>query len=228
MSIRENQQIIQNYFNKEFGDFNASYENPKEIKDFIRKISYRFNQKAIHGRLNAILELLGQDCKEKEILDIGCGPGTYDIQLAKRGAFVTGLDYSKGMIDIAKKNSQKENLNINFILGDIFDDHTKLFNDRKFDNVFSVGVAEYIDPRKHQIFLQTLASLSKNFVIVSFPKKYTIHAIIRKIWLKLFKGFKIKFFSNREIQNFAKNSGLKEVDRKDVGILWVIKFKKDV
>jgi ubiquinone/menaquinone biosynthesis C-methylase UbiE len=36
-----------------------------------------------------------------QVLDLGCGSGTLSLELARRGAIVTGLDVSPGMIEIA-------------------------------------------------------------------------------------------------------------------------------
>lgn len=42
--------------------------------------------------------------KNQVMLDIGCGVGTIDFYLAKKGAKVTGIDVSKNGIDTANKN----------------------------------------------------------------------------------------------------------------------------
>lgn len=43
--------------------------------------------------------------KSKKILDIGCGVGTIDFYLAKKGATVLGVDISQNGISIAKENA---------------------------------------------------------------------------------------------------------------------------
>jgi 2-polyprenyl-3-methyl-5-hydroxy-6-metoxy-1,4-benzoquinol methylase len=49
-------------------------------------------------------ELLG-DIKGKSVLDYGCGTGTFSRFLHSKGAIVTGVDVSKNMIEVAKKNN---------------------------------------------------------------------------------------------------------------------------
>lgn len=44
--------------------------------------------------------------KKKKILDIGCGVGTIDFYLAKKGHKVTGIDASENAINIAKLNAK--------------------------------------------------------------------------------------------------------------------------
>ena len=43
-----------------------------------------------------------------EILDIGCGPGRYSLEFAKRSKQVVGIDISSKMIQYAKENAQAE------------------------------------------------------------------------------------------------------------------------
>jgi SAM-dependent methyltransferase len=53
---------------------------------------------------------------EDTVLDIGCGPGTLAIPLAKRVKSVTGLDISTEMLKYLKENADKSGLNnINYI-----------------------------------------------------------------------------------------------------------------
>jgi len=55
---------------------------------------------------------IGRDFK---IADFGCGPGLYAASLAKRGASVTGIDFSQRSIDYAKEVAAREQLNINYV-----------------------------------------------------------------------------------------------------------------
>jgi SAM-dependent methyltransferase len=55
---------------------------------------------------------IGRDTK---IVDFGCGPGLYAARLAKRGANVTGIDFSKRSIEYAKKVAAREQLSISYV-----------------------------------------------------------------------------------------------------------------
>lgn len=216
------------YFDKEHSDFDAAYDldardhGDKKIKDIIRKISYFYNKKAIKGRLDALLGLIEGDIEGKSVLEVGCGPGFYSIKLAQRGARVTALDYAKGMIDAARANAEKAGVKIDFVVSDFMDISFK----EKFDYVFATGVMDYVKKGEHRIFLDKMAQASNGFVIVSFPKKYVIHALVRKLWLNLFKKVYVTFFTDDHILELASACGLKEIKRIDVGILWVVKFEK--
>jgi 2-polyprenyl-3-methyl-5-hydroxy-6-metoxy-1,4-benzoquinol methylase len=210
------------YFEREFLDFNAAYKDSRHLGDVIRRLSYRFNKGAIEGRLNALLDLIGDNVKRATILDVGCGPGFYSIRLAEKGAQVTGIDYSHGMIDTAKNNAQQSGVRADFKLADFM----SVDLDTTFDYVFATGVLEYITSAQHEAFLQRMAYLSNGIVIVSFPKRYVLHALFRKIWLSLFKNVRVYFFSEADIHNLSASCGLREIERRDIGILWVIKFQK--
>ena len=55
---------------------------------------------------------IGRDFK---IADFGCGPGLYAASLAKRGASLTGIDFSQRSIDYAKEVAAREQLKINYV-----------------------------------------------------------------------------------------------------------------
>lgn len=54
----------------------------------------------------------------QRILDVGCGPGTQSIPLAKLGFEVVGVDPSRQMLDKAKRNAQQHNTQVNWVQGD--------------------------------------------------------------------------------------------------------------
>jgi 2-polyprenyl-3-methyl-5-hydroxy-6-metoxy-1,4-benzoquinol methylase len=49
------------------------------------------------------------------VLDMGCGTGRHSIELAKRGFKVTGVDLSTGMLEQAKANAAKAEVEVNFV-----------------------------------------------------------------------------------------------------------------
>ena len=53
--------------------------------------------------------------KGTKIADFGCGPGLYTTRLARRGADVTGIDFSKRSIDHARMTAAAEGLSIRYI-----------------------------------------------------------------------------------------------------------------
>ena len=76
----------------------VSSRNAKFINRSVEWIASEFN--------------IGSDFK---IADFGCGPGLYAAPLAKRGATVTGIDFSERSIEYAKEVAAREQLNISYV-----------------------------------------------------------------------------------------------------------------
>ncbi|HII80180.1 MAG TPA: methyltransferase domain-containing protein, partial [Methanosarcina sp.] len=69
-------------------------------------------------RTDEILEFLeeaGFSPEGSRVLDIGCGPGTLSLPLARLGAEVTALDISSGMLNKLKDSVKKESLPVDVI-----------------------------------------------------------------------------------------------------------------
>ena len=76
--------------------------------------------------------------KEGHILDIGCGPGRYSIELLKNGYEVTLYDISKEELKIARLDIEKLNMKANdYVCGDGTDLHR--FSDNSFDGILLMG-----------------------------------------------------------------------------------------
>ena len=69
--------------------------------------------------------LLGMPGTQK-VLDVGTGTGFLAIMAAELGFFVSGIDFSEKMLEIARKKTKERELDIFYIKGD--------FNELPFDN----------------------------------------------------------------------------------------------
>ena len=84
---------------------------------------------------NEILKQL--NWKSKSVLEVGCGTGLFASSVAKKGANVLGIDFSKKGIEIAKKKYQMSNLQ--FL-------HQDVKNIKgKYDVIVSIGTLEHMD-----------------------------------------------------------------------------------
>lgn len=83
--------------------------------------------------VEGIIELLGQPDSAR-ILDVGCGWGRHAIELAKHGHRVTGVDYSPALITEARKEAEREGVEVTFLCGDM----RKLDFDGEFDAALSL------------------------------------------------------------------------------------------
>lgn len=97
---------------------------------------------------NNVLKLLG-DKKIDLALDVGCGNGLIDIMLIKKTGFrLIGCDISDTMLEMARANAKKENIDIKFENQDVYN---LTYPDNNFDVVFSFGyvsAATYPNARK--------------------------------------------------------------------------------
>ena len=69
----------------------------------------------VHGRalVRAVAPVRGL-----RVLDLGCGQGWFSRQLASRGAYVIGLDWSPEMIAIAKEHERRRKLGVKYLVVD--------------------------------------------------------------------------------------------------------------
>lgn len=94
----------------------------------------------------------------KTVLDVGCGPGAYCAELHKKGYDVTGIDYSKNVIDRAKK----EHLKMNFDVGSAYN---LPYKNESFDLVICIGLLQCVyDAEK---VIDELARTAKKHIIIS-------------------------------------------------------------
>ena len=71
----------------------------------------------------------------RDVLDVGCGPGEFTLQLAKKARFVVGIDVSHVALELAKRNLAKAGVkNVLFRYGDI---RRLPFPNETFDVVYS-------------------------------------------------------------------------------------------
>lgn len=70
--------------------------------------------------------------KVKNVLEIGCGPSPYSLELARRGYHFTGLDINKKMLEYSLKKAKKHNIKIDVIHANMKKFRTK----KKFDFAF--------------------------------------------------------------------------------------------
>ncbi len=69
------------------------------------------------GECDFLEKEFGHD-KSLKILDIGCGTGRHDIELAKRGYSVTGIDLSDSQLERAEKKASEAGVKVKFMQHD--------------------------------------------------------------------------------------------------------------
>lgn len=110
----------------------------------------------------------------EEILELGCGVGRWSLELARRGALVTGADLSEEMIRIAKENADKEGLSIPFVTSAVAD--LKIIDEGSFDKALAVTVLQHIISKEELIeSVKVVSRVLKNggtfFLLEAAPDK---------------------------------------------------------
>lgn len=111
-------------------------------------------------------ELARRKITQGVFLDIGTGPGTQAIALAKLGFTVTGSDLSEAAIHRAQSLQSP----VTFVTDDIT--HTKLRG--PFNFIFDRGCFHVLDPKDRATYLRTAATLLADGGMV-FLKCFSLH-----------------------------------------------------
>lgn len=165
------------FFDRYARDFSAIYGNKDTLVNsvvnqvFRRSMRLRY-EKTIAGCF---------PIEGKTVLDIGCGPGHYSVELARRGAAkVHGVDFAEGMIDLSKRHAKDAGVEgrTQFELKDFF----AFPEGTKYDYTIVMGFMDYMaDPRK---VVEKVISLTASRAFFSFPVDGGLLAWQRKLRYK--------------------------------------------
>jgi 2-polyprenyl-3-methyl-5-hydroxy-6-metoxy-1,4-benzoquinol methylase len=109
-----------------------------------------------------VFKSLGQ-VEGKQIFDFGCGTGEISTQLARMGAYVTGMDISPELIETAKQRASLDGVQdrMQFIAGDI---SKSPLPENKFDALVCFAVLHHLD--FHSVLPRLLATLKSGGLAV--------------------------------------------------------------
>ena len=189
----------------------------KSTKEFYKKLKTEgMSNLMTIERDKAYLQFLKSHLnKHQKILDLACGYGRLTIPLAKLGYNIDGIDLAPNFIKDAKAQAKRENLKINFKVGNMLDLPSK---DESFDAVICMWSSfNHLLTLKDQVrgINEMLRILKKDgFAIIDMPSYKVIegkHLVKGNIG-----GFEnVDFIHNRKSLNEAikkskvKNSKIK-------------------
>ncbi|MCD4759324.1 methyltransferase domain-containing protein [archaeon] len=159
------------------------YNTERDPIRFVEKYNEKYNTLYYKKKAQEVLRLINFDLQNKKVLDIGCCAGFLSINLAKKGAIVTGIDSSEYAINAALHNAKENQVEnqCKFIKEDF---NLAEFQD-KFDLVIAKDVIEHI--QEDETFLKKIESLLNHNgkVIIttqnSFSFNYIFEGVIRKL-----------------------------------------------
>jgi SAM-dependent methyltransferase len=203
-----------NYWDKEVNEFDSIYSHQKSgFKNFLDK-KLRWD---MYERFNYTMRK-SEPIEDKVILDVGCGTGRFVFEFIKRKAKkVIGIDIAPGMITTCKSVAEENKVSdkCEFFIADPFDYKPEF----KFDICIGIGLFDYIiDPLP---VIKRMKELTSGKIILSFPKKGTFRAFIRKIRLNN-RGCDVYFFTPSQIENYLKEAGIEKYDFDQFGQLYCV------
>ena len=162
------------FFDSYARDFEAIYGNKNTPVNRVVNHYFRKSMRLRYERTIAGCSPI----EGRSVLDIGCGPGHYSVELARRGAGeVLGIDFAEGMIDLAVARAREAGVDdrCKFVLGDILDASI----DRKYDYTIVMGFMDYVeDPHK---LIDRVLEVTSSKAFVSFPVAGGVLAWQRKL-----------------------------------------------
>ncbi len=154
-----NYQVKQNTFKLKF-DFKAVFEP----NDYLYFYSDSLTKERTKREVNFLIKYLRLK-KSIEILDLACGHGRHSNLLAEHGYRITGIDITKGFLDIAQKDAEKNGVKVNYIKQDM----RKISFKNKFDRVLLLFTAfGYFDDKTNLKVLRNIARTLKPTGLLCF------------------------------------------------------------
>jgi ubiquinone/menaquinone biosynthesis C-methylase UbiE len=194
---------IKQYFDQTASRFDLIYSAQKPWHQRVLDAAFR---KTVNQRYELIMAQL-PDLSGRTVLDVGTGSGRYAVELAARGASVTGVDFASQMLALAQEAAQHQGVaeRCRWLQGDFLQLKDL---DSQYDVSLAIGFLDYI--REPLPILQRMFALTKASCYLSFPKRWTLRTAPRKIRLGM-NGCYVRFYSRREVEALLRSSARKPV-----------------
>jgi SAM-dependent methyltransferase len=156
--------------------------------------------------------------ENRTFLDVGCGAGRYCIELAKMGAAkAVGIDIAENMLDLCREYAGREGVQdrCEFVRTDLL----AYAPESAFDVTIGIGLFDYLrDPAP---VLKKMRQVTKDKVILSFPRFWTWRAPVRKLRLAL-RGGEVRFYTRGRVEALMRQSGFPQFSLSVVGKLFCV------
>jgi SAM-dependent methyltransferase len=154
--------------------------------------------------VNAILAL--GDVRGKRILEVGAGSGRDSIELARRGAHVTVIDYVPSSLEVVRRNAAAAGIPVTMVCGD----GTGMpFDEGTFDVVFHQGLMEHFKDERPLLRDNRRVLKTGGHVVIDVPQRWHIYTVGKKVLIamdKWFAGWETEY-SIRELTNLVESEG---------------------
>lgn len=163
---------------------------------------------------SVVLEKFGS-FKNLKVIEIGAGTGTNAALMAKRGAEVTVLDYSKKALERSQTFFERHKIEATFLLQDALNLDSSLL--KKYDLSMSFGLAEHFRESDRVDIIKVHFDLLKKGGVsfISVPNKfnfpYRIYKLVASITRKWIVGEEYPF-SRKELAKICEDIGIRKYE----------------
>lgn len=151
------------------------------------------------------------EVKGKKTLEIGGGMAGDSFELAKNGADVYILDYSKSALEEVEKYAKKQKIKVTTVEADAY----KLpFKENTFDLIFHQGFLEHFRDPENLLAEQYRVLKEGGIIVADVPQKFTTYTLKKQLAIrrgKWFAGWETQF-SVDELEKMLKDTGFTPID----------------
>jgi 2-polyprenyl-3-methyl-5-hydroxy-6-metoxy-1,4-benzoquinol methylase len=222
------------------------YKYLSQVYDVLYKELHRVTIKSLNDYFGSIT------VKDKKLLDIGCGTGTFLLEMVKNGWTGMGIDLSSEMVELARLKAEEQKLSCDFLVRDMreiqlqscfdlvtcnFDainyillrkDVTKVFNNAyALLNKDGHFIFDIITPYQGEKFSVKFNAKFDTFEMIMSPS-YNERTKIKALELTL--NFKGKTYKEKHIQRCYEVAEMRPLLEKSgfaIKQVWDIEGKKD-
>ena len=152
------------------------------------------------------------DVRGRRVLEVGAGSGRDSIELARRGARVTVLDYVPSSLRVVGQNAREAGVFLDLVCGD----GTGMpFPDNTFDVVFHQGLMEHFRDPTPLLSDNRRVLKEGGHVVIDVPQRWHIYTVGKKIMIALnhwFAGWETEY-SIRELTRLVERQGFEVTAR---------------
>ena len=166
-------------------------------------LSFRQEDPYANALINLRISLMKRHCTNAAVLDLGCGSGEYTLLAARHARSVVGLDYSRRMLDAARKRARQDNAEHLFFIK--ANAHHICCKNSAFDTAYSFATLYFIP--EVQKTVAEIARILKpgGYAILCFGNRWRLNALFNRT---ASSGLKVFLHTPREMWKMLKEAGL--------------------
>jgi 2-polyprenyl-3-methyl-5-hydroxy-6-metoxy-1,4-benzoquinol methylase len=210
---------VRDHFHADAVRFDAIYVDDKSA--FSRWVDSVWRG-VVRRRFDLTLQKL-EPIAGRSFLDVGCGSGRYCLAYAARGAArVVGVDFAKGMIDLAEQYARQSGVErvCEFRAG-AFPDAVP---DGPFDCSTAMGFFDYIE--EPTAIVRRMRELTRSTMVMSWPKANEWRAPIRRVRFKML-GCPLYLYREAQVRKILADAGVTAYEWIDLDRDYIVVAKLD-